>query len=98
MHVYLLVTGKLRHHIEITHGTIEIVVEPALNPQLRPNTCLGMVQAWGGWRGQRGCGAISTLGNMKALSTPTGAAQIFPPSQQLPSQYSPLMETPVPSS
>lgn len=53
MHVHLLITGKLRHHIEMTHGAIEIEVEPAWNPQLRPNTCSGTAQALGGWRGQR---------------------------------------------
>lgn len=57
---------------------IEIVVEPASNPQLRPNMCLGMVQAQGGWSGQRGWGATSTLGNKKALVRLTGAAQKSP--------------------
>lgn len=31
MHVHLLITGKLRHYIKMTHRAIEIVVEPALN-------------------------------------------------------------------
>lgn len=53
MHVHLLITGKLRHHIEVTHSAIEIVVEPAWNPQVRPNTCLGTAQALRGWREQR---------------------------------------------
>lgn len=73
MYVHLLITGKLRHHIEMTHDTMKIVMEPALNPQFRPNTCLGMAQALGGWRGQRGCGAAPTLGNRRAFAVLSGA-------------------------
>lgn len=73
MYVHLVITGKLRHHIEMTHSTIEIVLEPALNPELRPNTCLGMAQALEGWRGKRSWGAASTLDNMRALAALTGA-------------------------
>lgn len=65
----------------MTHSTTEIVLEPALNPQLRPNTCLGMAQAREGWSGQRSCGAASTIGNMRALAALTGvngAAQKSP--------------------
>lgn len=48
-------TGKLRDDIEMTHRAIEIVVEPALNSQLGPKTCLGMNQARGMVGGERLC-------------------------------------------
>lgn len=54
---HLLITGKLRHGIDMTHRAIEIVVEPALNPaQLFRN-------AWWGGRGgeQRQCRAARVL-------------------------------------
>jgi len=51
---HLLITGKLRHGIDMTHRAIEIVVEPALNPaQLFRN-------AW--WLGQRLCRAATVHG------------------------------------
>lgn len=41
-----------------------------------------MAQALGGWRGQRGCEATSSLGIMRALATLTGAAFAVVPTDE----------------